>query len=421
MRSRISIAIVTLVFSGVPLLFYAQSNGTSGDLTFKSHISVCGNPISDNVLMIKDGKFRFETRVASGGTAVDIYDCPRRRWIQVSDRNRTFMVRELEPPKLQPSSSKTEESSEKVTRTVDLRDTGERKDFFGYSARHLKWTIVDKGESCHNTTIYGQGWYIDPPVEGCYWRTLRKTFSHPGLACKGRVTVTGPDLDKLAYPMVDDTSLDEHFSMTIHDEVTGVSNTPLDPKLFEVPAGYKQVDTYRELIGDQAMDKALASLKKIYAQTGNQSGAAPEIIQQLQFLVGEWSYTGAMPPECTFSVVPELNGRILVRRSNLAECKALPPDKPPYEDRTIFYADPADAKAHALILDSEGQVLHFDVAVPAPNKVVLESGVSPDGNRHRITFSLEPAGLHSKYEITRPSGEFWTYSEMISPRKQTPK
>ena len=411
---RKSAGLLVFAFSIVFVtLLHAASDKARGDLTFKSHSSVCGKPISDDVLMIKDGKFRFESHVASGASSVDIYDCPRRRWIQVNDRLRTFMVREFSGVKQQPASGKAADPNSEIAGTVDLSDTGERKDFFGYSARRLKWKIVNQGPSCNRSTIYGEGWYIDPPVEGCYWRTLRRMFSHPAMGCNGQVVVTGPDLDKPAYEIVADTSLDEHFRMTIRNEVTSVSTAAIAPALFEVPNGYKQVDTLRELIGEQAMDAALATLGN--AQTGKPSGAAPDLAQQLQFLIGEWSYSAGIPPECTFSIAPELTGHILVWRSNLAHCSVIPPDQHQYEDRIIFYVDPADKRAHALILDSEGQVLHFDVSVPEENKVVMESGTSYDGKRHRITFTLEQGALRSKYEITHPSGEYWTYMERLSP------
>ena len=119
----------------------AQSDKAAGDLTFRSHTTVCDKPISDNVLMIKNGKFRLETRVGSRNTAVDIYDCPGRRRIQVNDSNRTFLIRELGAPQLHQASLESEPPEAEVTRILDLHDTGERKDFFGYSARHIKGTI----------------------------------------------------------------------------------------------------------------------------------------------------------------------------------------------------------------------------------------------------------------------------------------
>ena len=407
-------ALLVFAFSFVSVtLVHARSDKARSNLTFKSHSSVCGKPISDSVLMIKDGKFRYESHVASGAASVDIYDCPRHRWIQVNDQLRTFMVREFTAAKQRPASSKAAAPDSEIAGSVEVSDTGERKDFFGYSAHRLKWKIMNQSESCGSkSTIYGDGWYTHPPVDGCYWRTLRRMFSHPGVGCKGHVVVTGPDLDRPAFAMVADTSLDEHFSMIIRDEVTSVSSAPLDSALFEVPAGYKQVDTLRELIGDQAMDAALAILAN--AQSGKSSEASPELAQQLQFLVGEWTYSAGMPQECTFSIAPELKGRILVWRSNVAHCSVVPPDKR-YEDRTIFYVDPADGKAHALILDSEGQVLHFDVSIPEPNKVVLESGIAYDGKRYRITFSLEQGALRARYEVARPLGEYWTYMDRLSP------
>ena len=252
-----SAAILVVVLSGIPwLLVQAQSGKASGDFTFRSHMTVCGQPISDNVLMIKDGKFRFETHVASGKTDADIYDCPRRRRIQINESARTFLIQELAPTKPEEASRKTEVAQGEVTRTIDLHDTGERKDFFGYSARHVTGTIVDDGESCakdFSGKIYSDGWYIDYPVEGCYGSTLARKLSYPSSGCKGRVNVRVTDINDPGYPVLQLTGLDEHFSMVIRDETSSVSRAPLDPHLFEAPAGYRQVNTFRDLIGnDQA-------------------------------------------------------------------------------------------------------------------------------------------------------------------------
>src|SRR5438874_3087209 len=276
-------AFLMILFCGFSCAWLqAQSDKAAGDLTFRSHTTVCDKPLSDNVLMIKNGKFRLETHVGSGDTAVDIYDCPGRRRIQVNDRDRTFLIRELGAPQLHQASLESETPEAEVTRILDLHDTGERKDFFGYSARHIKGTVSDQGESCAKDfrgKLYWDAWYIDPPVNGCFWGSLPKKLSYPSYGCKGRVKVKVTGIGDPGYPLLHLSSLDQHFSMVIRDEVTSVSHGPIDPALFKVPAGYMQVETLRELTGkEQAMVSAIDSLNKATAQAGSQPSPAPNVI-----------------------------------------------------------------------------------------------------------------------------------------------
>jgi len=256
---KVGMAVLLSALSGTGLvLLRAQSHPRSGDLVFKSNTSVCGKPISDEVLMIKGGMFRREMHIADGSTFIEIYDCPRQRLIRVHDRTRTYMIRKLAPSQMsQPDNSYEGEAAATLTRTVDIHDTGERRDFFGFTARHIQGTTTDKGGTgkCArdgSKHVWIDGWYIDPPVEGCYWPTVHDKFKQNDPECPDRVTVKVTGLDKLGYSMLDDVGPPppENKILSIHTETTSVSRAPLDLSLFEPPAEYKEVHTYRQLYGD---------------------------------------------------------------------------------------------------------------------------------------------------------------------------
>jgi hypothetical protein len=137
---------------------------------------------------------------------------------------------------------------------VSEKDTGERKTFFGYTARHIKGTIATEGSGAckSNLNATTDGWYVDlPDLQGCqpkYDQNFRSGMERG--SCSDNVTVKFSGVEKLGFPVVLDTTVDhDGRPTTIHQETTDLSTAPLDASLFEVPAGYKKVNTYQELMG----------------------------------------------------------------------------------------------------------------------------------------------------------------------------
>ncbi len=138
-------------------------------------------------------------------------------------------------------------------------DTGERREMFGYMARHMisrQTTTPDpaSGQEPHESEI--DGWYIDPPAA---WMKLHP--AKPGARCfvsahvRGRgvnelkVSHTGPN--ETGFPLTttcisrsgfrdSDGSLREHQSMH-RSEVTEFSEADLDPALFLPPRDFRRV------------------------------------------------------------------------------------------------------------------------------------------------------------------------------------
>lgn len=222
------------------------------DLKSTNRMTVGGHTFSNTVL-IKNGKIRNETAVAPGFSTVSIQDCTGHRLIQLNDRSRTYMVTDL--PAADSSSPQPHAGDGAlVTLTVNQQDTGERKQMFGYTARRIKGTIKAEGgaASCTaNFTASTDGWYIDlPATQGCISpdrEILRSRIERSG--CNERVVANVSGVEKLGYPVMLDTTIDTNGStVTVRQETTDLSSATLDASLFEVPSGYTQVATYRDLI-----------------------------------------------------------------------------------------------------------------------------------------------------------------------------
>jgi len=132
-----------------------------------------------------------------------VRQCDQKRVIQIDDKGKTY----VSLPTPQPDATKPQ---------VKVTDTGEKKDMFGYKARHLK--IVEAADGSKTET---DGWYID-----------LKEASVCGQEDAGGVNRGFP----LSYTMT--TAGENGKPSTFTMSVTSLTAAPLEAALFEIPAGY---------------------------------------------------------------------------------------------------------------------------------------------------------------------------------------
>ena len=146
-------------------------------------------------------------------------------------------------------------------------DTGERKEIFGRTARHVITTrkqIPLEGSRSHPQESVTDGWYIDANADSIdlrerlscdpAWRSGKQghayatagkppwdkpefvTHGEPetGFALQSVMTTKG------TYTLPDGTK--KQFDSKQGTRVTELDEGPLDPALFEIPPGFKQVD-----------------------------------------------------------------------------------------------------------------------------------------------------------------------------------
>jgi hypothetical protein len=147
--------------------------------------------------------------------------------------------------------------------------------------------------------------------------------------------------------------------------------------------------------------------------------SAPKPIDRweaLQFLLGDWVGKGSGTPGAAagaYSFHEELNGQILVRRS-FADYTAQGGGR--HEDLLIVYAATPAERMHAIYFDSEGHVIHYNVATK-PNAAIFESDASQPGPRYRLSYTGAADTVSGKFEVAPPGGEFKTYLTWSSVRK----
>jgi hypothetical protein len=145
----------------------------------------------------------------------------------------------------------------KVDQTVIITDTGERREMFGFLARHIKTsTVWEANPSCKQTTLREEsdGWYIDllygvecsPDLSGlsnqAYAVPYSKCYEHYN---KNRYEFQSRQTGeaRFGFPLMLTRKVygDQGKPFINYQEVVEVSTTELDQTLFDVPAGFVQV------------------------------------------------------------------------------------------------------------------------------------------------------------------------------------
>src|SRR5438445_8791576 len=123
----------------------------TGDFKITIKTTMAGMP-TQSTTMIKGLRERSETNMSVAGmnmSQTSITQCDLRRTIQINDRARKYMISPMDSDESTASTTGTDAAMSGpsrrggvVTMSVNTTDTGERKEMFGFTARHLKRTMM---------------------------------------------------------------------------------------------------------------------------------------------------------------------------------------------------------------------------------------------------------------------------------------
>jgi hypothetical protein len=220
----------------------------------------------ENSTYIKGKRQRSET---NGGQMVTITQCDLRRNLMLMPMTKTYMVQPYDeasttsPGAAATSSSRPPLQQNKkggvVTSTVTTRDTGQRKQMFGYTARHIITTMVMESspDACSPTKnkMEIDGWYIDAAfaLDCDMGHTYMPNRPHPtGGGCQDRYETKQIGTAKKGFAVWEKMTMfgpngTESFSTL--NEVIDFSQATLDASLFEPPADYRQVSDFASMYG----------------------------------------------------------------------------------------------------------------------------------------------------------------------------
>jgi len=140
------------------------------DLHFKKNISVGGTPISSSEVWMKGARERTLTNTPAGNTII-LRQCDLKRTVTVNEQAQAYLVATdpqdeaaLKAAALF-SGTQASQSGGTLTQTTTITDTGERKPILGYTARHLKTTVLveTSANACSQVKQKYEidGWYAD--------------------------------------------------------------------------------------------------------------------------------------------------------------------------------------------------------------------------------------------------------------------
>lgn len=267
---------------GIPLLHASDTPGLT--ITVQR---VFGGIASDQTMYIEKDRRRTEVRASTATPkrpdgSRDIRYGPWVAWIGRCDLGQTFALNldtaeyEAHPDHLLPKPLSKEETealglnvpqfsaSDKPTLRIETTtvDTGERKDFFGHTARHVITTTKEiplEGSKSDPRETVNDGWYIDLDASiSCDWKPPAGERVHAHVfGGVGNVTVekiefidngepeTGFAIESKITWRGTTTSHDgtkRDFTSTNEMRVTQFVEGPLDPALFTIPTGFRQVE-----------------------------------------------------------------------------------------------------------------------------------------------------------------------------------
>jgi hypothetical protein len=265
-------------------LLTAAMAAQAEDLHLKKNISVGGNVVSSSETSIKGARTR-DVNQGPGGSMVTLRQCDLKRTVTLNDPAQSYLV--VNDPQDDAAARaaalvtgapvpEQKKTGGRVEITSSIIDTGERKQMFGLNARHLKTKVTEKSsdDACTKVdqTFEVDGWYADLGKENASCGASMAPPVRQGQGCQDAVVEHHSGSGKPGYPLVQNVTMHnpDGTSMVVSINVTEVSKQPLDAALFDVPASYKQVNTFAELQGLPQVPQGLAQAQAQAA--GPQSG-----------------------------------------------------------------------------------------------------------------------------------------------------
>ena len=132
----------------------------------------------------------------------------------------------------------------------------------------------------------------------------------------------------------------------------------------------------------------------------------------VQFLVGKWTGEGTGQPGSgsgSFSLLPDLQGKVLVRKSFAEYPAASGRPASRHDDLMVIYRQPESGLLRAMYYDSEGHIIAYTVKA-VDGGVAFVSENPPDQMRYRLTYlTAGKDRARIRFEIAPPGKDFAQY------------
>jgi hypothetical protein len=261
-------------FSAAVLLagFVAQAQ----DLHIKKSITVGGNFVSSTETSIRGGRERSVTQGPDGST-ITLRQCDLKRTLTLNEQAQTYFVNPdpqdenaLKAAALATGAPAVQTSGGQVTVTTTVTDTGERKTMYGYPARHLKAKVVQESSQDACAQVHQafeiDGWFADISKEQSACASVAPPVQ-PANGCSDKIIARRVGSGKLGYPLQESITMPTPDGGTnvVGIQISEISKQQLPAEMFDVPAGYRQVNSLAELNGAGPLASAPAQTAQAMA------------------------------------------------------------------------------------------------------------------------------------------------------------
>ncbi|HAH24459.1 MAG TPA: hypothetical protein DCL77_12025 [Prolixibacteraceae bacterium] len=132
------------------------------------------------------------------------------------------------------------------------------------------------------------------------------------------------------------------------------------------------------------------------------------------WLMGEWKGEGSGQPghgEGIFSFTPDLNDKILVRKSHSEYPASGNRPAVIHDDLMFIYLDQSGNASKAIYFDNEGHTINYSISYSDQSIVMLSDQIS-NVPIFRLTYSLlDNNTVNTKFEMSQDGIKFMTYIE----------
>ena len=265
-------ALVFSLFIITTLAAAASAQGVTYKITQTMSMEGMPQPMTTTTY-VKGPRKRTEqgSMMGMGGDVASIEQCDLKQTVQVNDKKKLYHIDPMDdgsdaaPTRGAAGARSTPvKKGGTVTITSNITDTGERKQMFGMTARHIKtsMSMEASADACMQGGMQTEtdGWYIDLPEFSCPIR-FRPMQTGPGArgGCQDRFVYRNTGGGKLGFPLEETRSM-QGMTQIVH--TVDFSRAPLDQALFNVPAApYQAVTDSSQLYGQPDMSAMMNAMK----------------------------------------------------------------------------------------------------------------------------------------------------------------